>query len=55
MRAWSFNASTAPAVLAAKPALFPTLHLAETARILEAALDQAARARPVELAASPSS
>jgi hypothetical protein len=50
MREWSFNPSTAPAVLAAKPAVFPTLHLAETARILETALDQAARARPTELA-----
>jgi hypothetical protein len=50
MRDWSFNASTAPAVLAAKPAVFPTLHLAETARILESSLDQAARAKPVELA-----
>jgi hypothetical protein len=50
MREWSFNPSTEPAVLAGKPTFFPTLHLAETARILESSLDQAARARAVELA-----
>lgn len=49
MRAWSFNASTEPAVLAAPPAVFPTLNLSETAQILEAAADDAARRRPVAL------
>jgi hypothetical protein len=45
MRRWSFNASTAPAVLAAKPAFFPTLDLAETAGLLEESLNEANSAR----------
>lgn len=43
LRQWSFNASSAPRVVASRPAFFPTLNLAETATILEGALDQAAR------------
>lgn len=50
MRQWSFNASTEGRVLEQPPAVFPTLNLAETAQILEAAAEQAARRRPVTLA-----
>lgn len=50
MRGWSMNASTAPAVLASKPAFFPTLNLADTADLLEQSLDQAASARAGEVA-----
>lgn len=49
MRNWSLNASTAPAVLAAKPGFFPTLNLADTAELLEQSLDQAASARSGEV------
>lgn len=49
LREWSFNASTEPQVIARKPELFPTLNLAETAQILEAAADEAARRAPVPL------
>lgn len=50
MRQWSFNASTEPQVREHTPAAFPTLNLAETAQILEAAAEQGARRRPAALA-----
>jgi len=50
LRQWSFNASSAPRVLASEPAFFPTLNLAETAAILEGALDQSTRAGGGEVA-----
>ena len=46
MRDWSFDASSAPAVLASRPAFFPTLNLGETADLLEEALDQASSRAP---------
>ena len=46
MRDWSFDASSAPAVLARRPAFFPTLNLGETADLLEEALDQASSRAP---------
>lgn len=49
MREWSFNASSEQAVVQRPGPVFPTLNLAETAQILEAAADDAARRRPVAL------
>ena len=46
MHDWSFDASSAPAVLARRPAFFPTLNLGETADLLEEALDQASSRAP---------